>query len=866
MLNTVDISNIFPPYLFSEITIYILLSIAVGYLLFKITLKLISIKKYLSRKYLFLEIKPTARTLKSPLSTAQLFTILHSLEKPNHWLDKLLGLTKSISYELVSNKNDGIRFILRVGVEDAPSIRKTLLAYLPGIEIKEVNDHVRNNPKLYSLIRELQLKKLFIYPIASQETLNQYDPLAYLTAHMTKLQADEVISLQFVCSSIHESTHSGILSFIKAIIKKFLNNEDITDLIEPHNGRYLVNLLASSVAFIALTPVTLISWLVSNTQEAFPIWLFRSTAKSTSNRLGATKTELYNSIANKITQPLFETTARIHIQTHSQGKAVERLKGITASFDTFNTPHQDIEIKRSIAKIIKSRALNNLYYSQFKARFPFFTKNMILSVDELSALYHFPYTATTKTEDLLQVKSPKLPAPITLKKNDLELDITFATNTYGETTTPIGLTLEERRRHAYIIGATGTGKTTLLMHMIYQDMQKGNGLAVIDPHGDLAERLLGVIPEERVKDVVYFNPYDIEFPIGLNVLEIPKGLSDVELQREKDFITSTLISIFHKLYDPRYSGPRMEHILRNVILTALEQEKPTLFTIYDLLTNSKYRKKVTSLLKDDILKSFWKNEFDKQGSFQRAEQISPITNKLGRFLTTGMTRNILNQTESKLDFETIMNEKKILICNLSKGKIGEDTAYFLGGLLTAKIQLTALRRVHIPEEKRADFYLYIDEFQNFATMSFAQILSEARKYRLSVILAHQNTVQIENDLLETIIGNTGTLICFRTTSPKDEAKLLPVFAPEVEKGQMANIPSYNFYMKINALQPQATFSGEIQNFVIVDSEKIRIEVTIHSQQAYGKEGSTITLLKEKMTEKAAKKLQGTENFFEQVKN
>jgi hypothetical protein len=748
-------------------------------------------------------------------------------------LDKLLGIRKTVSYELVSNKNDGIRFILRVEQSDVPSIRKTLLAYLPGIEIKEVPDYASSNPQLTSVIRQFIFKNLFVYPIASQDTLNQYDPLAYLTAHMTKLQADEVISIQFVCTSVHESTHSGTLSFISSILKKYLNNQDITDLIQPQYSKYLINMVASSVAFIVLTPVTLIAWLTSNAKEAFPVWLFRSSNSGTNQSLGAAKTELYNSIAAKISQPLFETTVRVHIQTNSKEKAKERLTGIAASFDTFSTPYQGIQLKRCLAKVLKLKIFDSLYYYLFKNRFPFFSKNIILSVVELSSLYHFPYTTTTKTEDLLQVKSPKLPAPISLKKNNIELDITFATNIYGETTTPIGLTLEERRRHAYIIGATGTGKTTLLMHMIHQDMQKGNGLAVIDPHGDLAERLLGVIPEERVKDVVYFNPYDIEFPIGLNVLEIPKGLSDVELQREKDFITSTLISIFHKLYDPRYSGPRMEHILRNVILTALEQEKPTLFTIYDLLTNSKYRKKVTSLLKDDILKSFWKNEFDKQGSFQRAEQISPITNKLGRFLTTGMTRNILNQTESKLDFETIMNDKKILICNLSKGKIGEDTAYFLGGLLTAKIQLTALRRVHIPEEKRADFYLYIDEFQNFATMSFAQILSEARKYRLSVILAHQNTVQIENDLLETIIGNTGTLICFRTTSPKDEAKLLPVFAPEVEKGQMANIPSYNFYMKINALQPQATFSGEIEDFNSKANENTSHNVVKTSQVLYG---------------------------------
>ncbi len=369
--------------------------------------------------------------------------------------------------------------------------------------------------------------------------------------------------------------------------------------------------------------------------------------------------------------------------------------------------------------------------------------------------------------------------------------------------------------------------------MIYQDIISGKGVGVIDPHGEFVDRLLGIIPPERLKDVIYLNPYDIEYPIGLNLLELPKGLSGVELQREKDFITSTLISVFHKLYDVRYSGPRMEHILRNVTLTALTTDKPTLFTIYKLLINTKYRKQIVDILQDEIIKSFWKDEFENLGSFQQAEMISPITNKLGRFLTTVMARNILNQPESKLDFSDIMDNKKILLCDLSKGKIGEDTSYFLGSLVIAKIQLAALRRIHIPQEKRTDFYLYIDEFQNFATASFAQVLSEARKYRLSAILAHQNTVQIEDDLLETIIGNSGTVISFRTTSPTDEEKLLPFFSPQVEKGQIGNLPSYTFYIKINALRPQDAFTGEIEDFTVKDDKSIHGEVIRLSQSTYG---------------------------------
>jgi len=846
----------------------LLLFIGVAILCFYILLKIKRFRRLLNTTYTYLEVKPTDRTLKTSLTNTKLFEILHSLEKPHSWWDKFLGYKKPVSYELVSSKYEGIRFILRLAQTDTPSVKKTLLAYLPGIEVKETSDYLTDTLANSCRIEELTLKSSFIYPLAEQPQLQQYDPLSYLTGYLTKLKDNEKIALQFICTPLYESTHGRVLDTIHKLQAKILNNEGADQILSQAYGSDVLSLLSRVLAFVILTPVTLLAWVFTNSKQAFPSWLFDTPEIKQIKTSGQAKNELLQTIASKINQPLFEVQIKVFIQTTANPQ--ERLQGIVASFESFATAHQTIKRKKNLFRYIQTPLLQKLQYFLLKNRLSLGSNNAILSTTELAGLYHLPHVLNTKTEDLLQVKSPKLPAPLSLKKNKADFDIAFAHNTYGETDTTIGVTLEERRRHTYIIGATGTGKTTLLTHMIYQDMIKDNGLAVIDPHGDLAEKLLGVIPKDRIKDVVYFNPYDIEFPIGLNVLEIPEGLSEVELQREKDFITSTLISIFHKLYDPRYSGPRMEHILRNVILTALEQEKPTLFTIYDLLTNMTYRKKVTSELKDEVLKAFWKNEFEKLGSFQKAEQISPITNKLGRFLTTSMTRNILNQSESKLDFETIMNHKKILICNLSKGKIGEDTAYFLGGLFTAKIQLTALRRVHIAENKRPDFFLYIDEFQNFATMSFAQILSEARKYRLSVILAHQNTVQIEDELLETIIGNTGTLICFRTTSPKDEVKLLPVFAPEVEVGQIPNLPSYNFYMKINALQPQATFSGEIDNFVVEDNQDTRAEVTNHSQKMYGQEKPKIEPIKMKAEQKKEKKAKTTpvnsDNFFEQMKN
>jgi len=256
--------------------------------------------------------------------------------------------------------------------------------------------------------------------------------------------------------------------------------------------------------------------------------------------------------------------------------------------------------------------------------------------------------------------------------------------------------------------------------------------------------------------------------------------------------------------------------------------------VYRLLTNKDFRKKAITGLPKGVLKDFWNDEFGKLGSFQKAEQISPITNKLGRFLTTSLTRNILTQEESKLDFEDIMNSKKILLCDLSKGRIGEDTSSFLGSLLVAKLQLAALKRVDTAQDKRTDFFLYIDEFQNFATPSFAQILSEARKYRLNTILAHQTISQIEdNDLLKVILANVGSIISFRTSNPTDENMLLPLFAPQVEKHEISNLPSYHFYMKINAIEPQNAFTGSIDDFSVEEKETIRESVIKNSQESYG---------------------------------
>jgi len=845
-MRQINLADSFPSYLsflfnfdFSWQTFLLLLVVlAITYVVIQIYLKYLEFQSSRKIKYSFLEIKPTDRTLKTPLSTNQLFSGLHSIIKANSsgWF---ITTKRSISFELVSTKNQGIRFILRVPKKDENIIYKNLLAYLPGIEINIVNDYLLSNQQFKT--QELKLKSSYLYPLQDQELLNQFDPIAYITAHMTKLSEDELVAAQFICTPINETSHPKVTNFVKEVQTRLLNNLDISDLIKKTSSSLFGRIfewtmlnITNLLVFTALTPVYSIAWIATNAKEPLPWWVFEKSRRRNIHELGMQKQTQYQSIHSKVSQPLFETTIRYFAVSTNKEGIDQRLKGIFSAFETLNTTYQKVKNKNMVFSLIKNNLISKFHNTLLNERLSVLQSNPILSVSELASLYHLPYTTTTKTEDLLQVKSPQLPAPLALKQSETKLDITFANNNYGGIVTPIGQTLEQRRRHTYIIGATGTGKSNFLLQMIYQDILNGKGVGVLDPHGELVETILGLIPKNRRKDVIYFNPYDVENAIGLNLLKLPTGLSRVELDREKSLVVSTLISIFHKLYPERYSGPRMEHLLRNVVLTALATPNPTLSTIYKLLTDNKFRKPIVEALTDDHLKLFWKKEFGGLGSYQKADQIMPITNKLGTFLTTIITKSILDNPESNLDLSEVMNGKKILLCNLSKGKIGEDNSYFLGSLLMAEIQRAALRRIRIKEQDRQDFFLYIDEFQNFATTSFAGVLSEARKYRLAAILAHQNTVQIDRDLLDTIVGNSGTMISFRTNSPVDEDKLLPLYSSKVEKGQMQTLPSYTFYIKISALVPQDVFTGEVEKFEIEHDVKIADEVTALSQEQYGK--------------------------------
>jgi len=363
----------------------------------------------------------------------------------------------------------------------------------------------------------------------------------------------------------------------------------------------------------------------------------------------------------------------------------------------------------------------------------------------------------------------------------------FAITNFRDIKKRFGIKEKNRRGHMYIIGKTGTGKSTLIQNMVISDIEAGNGVALIDPHGDLAEEILNFVPEKRIDETIYFNPADTEYPIAFNPLQkVHKSY--------RHLVASGLISVFKKIWH-EFWGPRTEHILRNAILSLLEYPGATLLDLPLLLVDKDFRKRVLEKVTNPQVRDFWLTEFEKYSAWFRSEAVAPIQNKVGQFLSTPLIRNIVGQTGCLINFRKAMDEGKVVIVNLSKGKIGEDNCALLGAMIVTKIQLAALSRGDVPEKKRRPFYLYVDEIHNFLTLSFADILSEARKYGLNLILAHQYIEQLDEKIRAAIVGNVGTIISFRV-GIEDARFVAGEFLPVFEKEDLVNLPNYHIYLKL----------------------------------------------------------------------
>lgn len=389
-----------------------------------------------------------------------------------------------------------------------------------------------------------------------------------------------------------------------------------------------------------------------------------------------------------------------------------------------------------------------------------------------------------------------------------------------------GIKKDDRRRHMYVVGSTGMGKSEFLKNMAIQDIEAGRGVCFIDPHGDTVDALLDFIPEERIKDVVYFNPNDLEYPIAFNVME----KVDFEYRH---LVASGLLGVFKKLWGVEAWSGRMEYILNHTILALLEYPGSTLLAINRMMASKDYRKLVVANIKDPIVKGFWIEEFAKYADKFATEATAAIQNKIGGFISNNLIRNVIGQPTSTIDMRKIMDEGKILLVDISRGRIGEDASRLLGALLVTKIQLAAMSRVDIPEPERRDFYLYVDEFQHFATESFANILSEARKYHLSLIMAHQYIKQMEEPVMDAVFGNVGTIITFRVGA--DDAEFLEKwFQPDFMMSDIVNLGKYTVYLKlmINGVSSKG-FSADMLRPFSQPEKSNREAIIAFSREKYG---------------------------------
>jgi hypothetical protein len=487
-------------------------------------------------------------------------------------------------------------------------------------------------------------------------------------------------------------------------------------------------------------------------------------------------------VENKIGKPGFETSIRIVVVSHSEEMAQSHLSNLSSAFSQFNGEYNSLKSR----KVRRKGAFIQDFIYRYLPLFNFFGNRVsAMNAEELATIFHFPNKLIT-TPHIYWLNAKSAPAPAQIPSEGLFM----GTSTYRGVERQVYISDEDRMKHTYIIGKTGTGKTKLLQSLIMQDIKAGKGLCFMDPHGDGVEELLGMIPPERAEDVIYFRPSDTERPMGLNLLE-------AKTEDQKHFVATSVINMMYKLFDPYKTGivgPRFEHAVRNAILTILSEPGTTFVELLRALTDSRYVQELLPKVSDPIVRRYWTDQIAQTADFHKSEVLDYTVSKFGRFVTNRMVRNIIGQSQSSFSFREVMDQGKILLINLSKGELGEENSSFLGLVLVPRILMAAMSRADMPEEQRRDFFLYVDEFQNFATPDFAQILSEARKYRLSLIVANQFIGQIDEEVKNAIFGNVGTVITYRV-GVSDAGYLAHEFNPVFTEDDLLNIEKYHVYIK-----------------------------------------------------------------------
>lgn len=740
---------------------------------------------------------------KKELSAEQLFASLHGILRTKGEIEKDGVLQEHISFEIVSEKNI-INFYVWVPTHLKDYVESQIYAQYPTVQIlTEVEDYATADiGEQLSVISEIKTTKDSIYPIKTFATF-EVDPLAGITTVLAQLNADEQIWVQYLMRPVDDSWHSKSLAYVA----------------ESKGGKR-PSLFDNWQERLFLLPLELILRFF----QALVAPPIREEKKEEKKEPSPGQTTVNSAVEAKAEKIGYEVKIRVAYIGDTADLAKQRLQALYGGFKQFNTINLNGLIGGGYDT--SSEALQ-----EYRARY-FEGAGFILNVEELASLYHLPHTSV-ETPNIAwtttKVGEPptNLPTLVNTPQEDLSL---IGTTTFRNTHVKFGMKRTDRERHLYIIGKSGSGKSYALLLLALSDIYHNQGFAIVDPHGDFAQDTLRYIPEHRLKDVVYFNPSDFDNPISFNPME-----NDDPNMRAS--IASEIIGVLKKMFADSW-GPRLEHILRYTLLALIETPESNLMGITRMLTDKAFRKSIVDQISDVTVKSFWVNEFAAWNDKFATEAVAPILNKVGAFTANPLIRNVIGQERSSFDIRQLMDEGKILICDLSRGRLGEDNAATLGALLITKIQLAAMSRANIPLNERRPFYLYVDEFQNFATDSFAVILSEARKYGLYLTVANQYVAQMAPEVRDAVFGNVGSMITFRVGAD-DAAALQRYFEPIFESGDLQNLSKQHIYvtMSIDG-ETSIPFSGKTLR--VPDPENdISQRIIEHSRSLYNVQRGTV---------------------------
>ncbi len=700
---------------------------------------------------------------KKELSAEQMFASLHNILKPQSQLTGEGSLQDHISFEIAAEKNL-INFYVWLPVQLKDYVQSQIYAQYPTVQIQEMDqDYAKSElEEREGFVAEITLTKDEIFPIRTFPTF-EVDPLAGITTALSTLEDNEEIWLQILIRPIDDSWHARSHSYIE--------NSKTGGKSSPFDNWQQRLLLMPFILVGMLFKAAVVG-------PGKP----EDKKKEEKKELPTGQTTINTAIETKA-QKLGYT---VKIRTAYIGKdgnvAKQRLQALVGGFKQFNTINLNGFTGRGVDN--KPDRLD-----EYRARL-FDDSGFILNIEELASLWHLPHISVeTPNIAWTSTKVGEPPTNLPTQSNTATDEISLiGGTTFRQGDVKFGLKREDRKRHLYIIGKSGVGKTYLLQLLTLSDIYHNHGFAVVDPHGDYAQDVMRYIPENRIDDVVYFNPADLDFPISFNPMEN----TDPNMRAS---IASEIVGVLKKMFADSW-GPRLEHILRFTLLALLEAPDATMLGITRMLTDKGYRKQVVNSVTDPVVKAFWVNEFASWNDKFASEAVAPVLNKVGAFTANPLIRNVLGQTKSSFDIRQIMDQGKILIVDLSRGRLGEDNASILGALVITKIQLAAMSRANIALDERRPFYLYVDEFQNFATESFAVILSEARKYGLYLTVANQYVGQMPEDVREAVFGNVGSMISFRIGA-SDATFLEKYFTPVFDANDLVNLNIQNIYVSMS---------------------------------------------------------------------